>query len=164
VRDDAIQSMPPRGTSYNYFRDYDPQTGRYVESDPIGILGLHQINVEFAKQQWMLLTSFRSGGPPLAWLPQTNPYVYGVADPIGVIDQSGQFGVVGVVAIGVTAIVAGAIIYSIYKCAQTCDMNGVCPYPRTSDPEGEGLRNQWVEQCKLRCVKSFGEAAKVGPW
>ena len=24
---------------YNYFRDYDPTTGRYVESDPIGLLG-----------------------------------------------------------------------------------------------------------------------------
>jgi RHS repeat-associated protein len=24
---------------YNYFRDYDPQTGRYVQSDPIGIGG-----------------------------------------------------------------------------------------------------------------------------
>jgi RHS repeat-associated protein len=26
-------------THYNYFRDYEPQTGRYIESDPIGILG-----------------------------------------------------------------------------------------------------------------------------
>jgi RHS repeat-associated protein len=27
------------GTSYNYFRDYDPMIGRYVESDPIGLTG-----------------------------------------------------------------------------------------------------------------------------
>ncbi|MGU1523315.1 RHS repeat domain-containing protein, partial [Pseudomonas aeruginosa] len=27
------------GLHYNYFRDYDPQTGRYVESDPIGLRG-----------------------------------------------------------------------------------------------------------------------------
>jgi RHS repeat-associated protein len=26
-------------TVYNYFRDYDPQTGRYIESDPIGLQG-----------------------------------------------------------------------------------------------------------------------------
>lgn len=25
------------GLSYNYFRDYDPETGRYVESDPMGL-------------------------------------------------------------------------------------------------------------------------------
>jgi len=27
------------GTHYNYFRDYEPGTGRYVESDPIGLFG-----------------------------------------------------------------------------------------------------------------------------
>ena len=27
------------GTSYNYFRDYDPSLGRYVQSDPIGLAG-----------------------------------------------------------------------------------------------------------------------------
>ncbi|WP_137818657.1 RHS repeat-associated core domain-containing protein [Pseudomonas sp. 2FG] len=27
------------GLHYNYFRDYDPQTGRYVESDPVGLGG-----------------------------------------------------------------------------------------------------------------------------
>ncbi|MGH9204288.1 MAG: RHS repeat-associated core domain-containing protein, partial [Vicinamibacterales bacterium] len=27
------------GLSYNYFRDYDPSLGRYVQSDPIGLAG-----------------------------------------------------------------------------------------------------------------------------
>lgn len=27
------------GRHYNYFRDYDPATGRYIESDPIGLDG-----------------------------------------------------------------------------------------------------------------------------
>ena len=27
------------GLNYNYFRDYDPASGRYVESDPIGLKG-----------------------------------------------------------------------------------------------------------------------------
>ncbi|MDN5924874.1 MAG: GIY-YIG nuclease family protein, partial [Xanthomonadales bacterium] len=27
------------GTHYNYFRDYEPGTGRYVESDPVGLAG-----------------------------------------------------------------------------------------------------------------------------
>jgi RHS repeat-associated protein len=27
------------GLHYNYFRDYEPGTGRYVESDPIGLVG-----------------------------------------------------------------------------------------------------------------------------
>ena len=27
------------GTSYNYFRNYEPATGRYVQSDPVGLMG-----------------------------------------------------------------------------------------------------------------------------
>jgi RHS repeat-associated protein len=30
---------PETGLSYNYYRDYDPATGRYVQSDPIGLNG-----------------------------------------------------------------------------------------------------------------------------
>jgi RHS repeat-associated protein len=27
------------GLHYNYFRDYDPESGRYIQSDPIGLAG-----------------------------------------------------------------------------------------------------------------------------
>lgn len=30
---------PETGLYYNYFRDYDPSIGRYIESDPIGLQG-----------------------------------------------------------------------------------------------------------------------------
>lgn len=31
--------MAETGLNQNYFRDYDPQTGRYIQSDPIGLRG-----------------------------------------------------------------------------------------------------------------------------
>jgi RHS repeat-associated protein len=47
------------GLNYNYFRDYDPQVGRYVESDPIGMAG------------------------------GTNTYAYTGDRPVGEIDDTG---------------------------------------------------------------------------
>ena len=47
------------GTHYNYFRDYDPGTGRYITSDPIGL----------------------EGG--------LNTYAYALNDPLGLTDRLG---------------------------------------------------------------------------
>jgi RHS repeat-associated protein len=49
------------GLHYNYFRDYDPTTGRYVESDPIGL----------------------GGG--------VNTYGYALQDPVSRTDPSGLY-------------------------------------------------------------------------
>jgi RHS repeat-associated protein len=34
-----VRRLASARTIYNYMRDHDPQTGRYVESDPIGLIG-----------------------------------------------------------------------------------------------------------------------------
>jgi len=43
---------------YNYFRDYDPSTGRYVESDPIGYLLHKHLFVYAASSPTMLSDQF----------------------------------------------------------------------------------------------------------
>jgi RHS repeat-associated protein len=34
-----VRRLASGRTIYNYFRDFDPQTGRYIESDPVGLRG-----------------------------------------------------------------------------------------------------------------------------
>ena len=49
------------GLNYNYYRDYDPQTGRYVESDPVGLKG------------------------------GINTYAYANTNPVGLLDPFGLY-------------------------------------------------------------------------
>jgi len=53
--------QPETGLYYNYHRDYDPDTGRYLQPDPIGLAG------------------------------GLNPYVYANANPLRFVDPLGLF-------------------------------------------------------------------------
>ncbi|WP_272944636.1 RHS repeat domain-containing protein [Snodgrassella communis] len=50
------------GLSYNYFRDYDAKTGRYIQSDPIGIRGGVNTYV-YAKNQPLKLIDPKGKNP-----------------------------------------------------------------------------------------------------
>ena len=79
-----------KGSNYNYFRDYDPSIGRYVESDPIGLRG------------------------------GINTYGYVVDDPLASVDPSGRGGYIGgTVAIGGRGLAGGGGL-TVMRCDDEC--------------------------------------------
>ncbi len=155
--------MAETGINQNWNRDYDPLTGKYIESDPVSLRGHIAKAKADGKATWILATGQAvPGAIPFTLFP--NPYDYADQKPISTTDPTGRFGLpeVGVIVGGIAAAV---VIYAIHECVKKCDDDHVCPYPRDSgDPVTDQNRNAWVTGCKQKCVSTFGELAKGGPW
>jgi RHS repeat-associated protein len=91
---------------YNYFRDYDPAIGRYIQADPIGILGLLQSRNIFGEDTRRIRVPGRRDANlvrmhdcehamrnPSASLtkPDVNLYGYVTGNPLSLIDPLGLF-------------------------------------------------------------------------
>lgn len=151
------------GTHYNYRRDYDPRIGRYIQPDPLGLKGLREKLEDESVRQSILLTG-RSNSSLLLSQFRANLFDYVDGAPLSKIDATGEWGLQAT-AIAVAAGAAAIILWAIRDCVKICDSDLVCPYPRNSnDPETEVNRKIWVNTCQIKCVKSFGELAKGGPW
>jgi len=82
-------------THYNYLRDYDPATGRYIESDPIGLGGGNYSTYGYADENpvsftdplglWVKLCSRWTGSPKNSATSRLNPTRHDYPD------VSGQF-------------------------------------------------------------------------
>jgi RHS repeat-associated protein len=124
------------GLHYNYFRDYDPATGRYIESDPIGLEG--GVNTYSYAQSSPALNADSSGlfaGPPPATVAGN---ALGAAWAVGTI--------------------AGTVIYNAFADQIQDRLESAFPYERS----WRERRGRW--KVYVRCnVTAFGSGCECPP-
>lgn len=127
-------------THYNYFRDYDPAIGRYIQSDPIGL----------------------EGG--------LNSFAYAYDNPLIFYDAEGTVAAQTVVLCTAAALTAyGAYkLYGKYSCQRDCQVDcqikHSCKDAQCSLGEGNtGPLNACRRECVASCWLGMGKKGPMGP-
>jgi RHS repeat-associated protein len=137
---------PETGMNQNYFRDYDPAIGRYVESDPRS-LREHAESLILTKRISAPLRRDDSLTNAIQLPFELNPYLYTFNNPVHWVDPTGESGL-----LGGAIIVSGTcfLMYCTLKAKNDCDDI----YPgHGSDPESHRKFMQCVSKTTGVCLK-----------
>jgi len=140
------------GLYYNYYRDYDPSLGRYIQADPRGI------NLDFSDPQRQI--AIDAGVPISDDDPFGLNHTYGYANqsPLIYEDPTGEN------ALGIAVAVAA---YTGWNINNNVDNNMVCKQDckeRTKDKCDQGdTSDYWA--CAADCaIKIWGKTPRKSPW
>ncbi|ARN75201.1 RHS repeat domain-containing protein [Oceanicoccus sagamiensis] len=100
-----------RGLYYNYYRDYDPSLGRYIQADPRGV------SVDFSDPQRTLAIQLGIAKPSFSDVQMINHnYAYVASNPLKYVDPTGEILQYIIPAIGI-----GTAIVSAKQCSDAVD-------------------------------------------
>ena len=143
------------GLHYNYFRDYEPATGRYIESDPIGLAGGTSTYGYVGGSPLSAIDPFGRNATTLTWGIRLLPLA-----PLALPAMAGGF---------VGGVFLATLTYSPNLGADPCEMNGggpcgthgqfasnVIPFPTKTKPKevcppsGDG--GSWCEHAQKQLL------------
>ncbi|WP_444944676.1 RHS repeat-associated core domain-containing protein [Microbulbifer sp. ZKSA006] len=148
------------GLHYNYYRDYDPTLGRYIQSDPRGTI------LDFSDEKRKLSQKNGVVVPKISEKFYLN-HVYGYVsqNPISNFDYTGETGLVGALGAGVLLAGLGVFMKCFYDCMDgngngNGGGDGDCgPY----DPLDTESRNQYGN-CATYCTQLANLLSTVSGW
>jgi RHS repeat-associated protein len=101
------------GVNYNYYRDYDPTLGRYLQSDPVGILR----SIDDPQRQIAAMTGVEALASA-GFENLNHNYGYAYQNPLIFTDPTGEWA--GLITVGVVATIVGGGLYFIADTAEKC--------------------------------------------
>ncbi len=136
------------GLNYNYFRDYEPGTGRYVESDPIGMYG--GLNTYAYVSDHPLTTFDPKGLDAAPWPPPVAPPPTGIWPRIWKVCRVAN-PVVTAILIGITP-----------TSTSGCDQPN--PPPQNHCDKGDSHCEEEISDCRRLCRKASNDPDMKNIW